>query len=95
MKTRRCETIDSFYRLGKTLGHGAHGSVYACTHVESGAQRAVKVLEKSEGKEKLNRACLEEYQMLKDLDHPNLIHCYELLEGPSSTVSVFQVLCEL
>ena len=79
--TRRCEALESCYELGKLLGQGAHGCVFACTHIESGAKRAVKVLEKCAENEESNKAILDEYLLLKDLDHPNLIRCYELLEG--------------
>ncbi len=39
--------LRDFYRIGKILGTGAFGEVRMCTHRESGAQRAVKVLRKS------------------------------------------------
>jgi calcium-dependent protein kinase len=39
----RCFEKD--YTLGKLIGHGAFAKVYACTHVHSGREFAVKVLQ--------------------------------------------------
>ena len=78
---RRCEGLESCYRVDKFLGEGAFGAVHSCTHLESGAQRAVKVMEKSEFNKEVHQEAIDEYNMLKELDHPNLIRVYELLEG--------------
>ena len=86
IQSRRCETLENTYKLGKLLGEGAHGCVFACMHLESGAKRAVKVLEKCVENEESNKTIIDEYLMLKDLDHPNLIRCYEMLEGMSEDI---------
>lgn len=41
---RRDGKIIDFYRVGKELGHGAFGEVRRVVHIETGEQRAVKVL---------------------------------------------------
>lgn len=68
------------YRIGKMLGSGAFGEVRVCVHRESGAQRAVKVLRKSHMDEDEKRMFFNEINILKDLDHPNILKMYEFFE---------------
>ena len=68
------------YRIGKMLGTGAFGEVRVCVHRESGAQRAVKVLRKSHMDEDEKRMFFNEINVLKDLDHPNILKMYEFFE---------------
>jgi calcium-dependent protein kinase len=68
------------YRIGKMLGSGAFGEVRVCVHRETGAQRAVKVLRKSHMDEDEKRMFFNEINILKDLDHPNILKMYEFFE---------------
>ena len=68
------------YRIGKMLGSGAFGEVRVCVHRESQAQRAVKVLRKSHMDEDEKRMFFNEINILKDLDHPNILKMYEFFE---------------
>ena len=43
---QNCGALDETYKVGDLLGEGGFGEVYACTHIESGAERAVKIMEK-------------------------------------------------
>ena len=93
INTRQCDALESWYTLRKLLGEGAYGCVYACTNLETGAERAVKVLEKCAGGAEKNKEVIDEYLLLKDLDHPNLIRCYELIEGTVLYCFSFLVTC--
>ena len=62
------------------LGAGAFGEVRVCVHRESGAQRAVKVLRKSHMDEDEKKMFFNEINILKDLDHPNILKMYEFFE---------------
>ena len=62
------------------LGSGAFGEVRVCGHRENGAQRAVKVLRKSHMDEDEKRMFFNEINILKDLDHPNILKMYEFFE---------------
>jgi len=68
------------YRIGKILGTGAFGEVRMCVHRESNAQRAVKVLRKSNMDEDEKRMLFNEINILKEIDHPNIIKMYEFFE---------------
>lgn len=68
------------YILGKILGQGAYGTVYFCTHIISGIQRAVKIYDKADLNLANQALLLQEIDILKPLDHPNIISVYEFFE---------------
>lgn len=72
--------LRDFYRIGKVLGEGAFGEVRLCVHRDSGAQRAVKVLRKSHMDEDEKRMLFNEINILKEIDHPNIVKMYEFFE---------------
>ena len=67
--------------IGKTLGSGTFGLVKVATHISTGNQFAVKILEKSRIK---NQADIDrikrEIRILKLLNHPNIIKLHDLVE---------------
>lgn len=72
--------LRDFYRIGKVLGEGAFGEVRLCVHRDSGAQRAVKVLRKSHMDEEEKNMLFNEINILKGIDHPNIVKMYEFFE---------------
>ena len=65
------------------LGSGAYGEVWLCTHLSTSEVRAVKILLKeSISQEDLDkRTVFEEVEILKRLDHPNILKVYEYFES--------------
>ena len=57
---RRTEELTNHYEIGEYIQSGAFGSVWFCKHKESGAQRAVKYVKKSDDK-KENELILREF----------------------------------
>jgi len=78
--TQNTGNLRDFYRIGKMLGSGAFGEVRMCVHRETGAQRAVKVLRKSHMDEDEKRMLFNEINILRELDHPNIVKMYEFFE---------------
>ena len=72
--------LKDYYRVGKSLGSGTFGEVRVCVHKESGAQRAVKLLRKAHMDEDERQMFFNEINILKDLDHPNILKMYEFFE---------------
>jgi serine/threonine-protein kinase len=65
------------YRLGKKLGQGGMGTVYAGIDSESGEAAAIKVLASGLAAEEGFRARFEaEIESLKKLRHPNIVRLY-------------------
>ena len=56
---------------------GAFGEVYICIHRQAGFTRAVKVLQKSAIDESDRERFLCEINILKIMDHPNIVRLYE------------------
>ena len=73
-------TLRDFYKIGKVLGEGAFGEVRLCTNRETGEKRAVKVLKKDQMDEEETAAMLNEINILKDIDHPNIVKIFEYFE---------------
>ncbi|CAB9521867.1 MAP kinase-activated protein kinase 2 (Fragment) [Seminavis robusta] len=74
------KTLEDFYQINPKLllGEGGYGKVFACTHMESGYERAVKILPK--GDEQANQQVVQEFQTIQSLDNPNLIKVYDMFE---------------
>jgi len=83
------------FRLGKRLGRGGMGTVYAAVHTETGEAVALKVLAPAVAAEEGFRERFRaEIDSLKKLNHPNIVrilghdadhlfYCMELVEGRS------------
>ncbi|OMJ82684.1 hypothetical protein SteCoe_16555 [Stentor coeruleus] len=77
------ESFYDIYTLDKSpIGTGAFAEVWLCTHKRSGEIRAVKVLHKSGISEEdiRIRSVFMEVEILKTLDHPNILKVYEYFE---------------
>lgn len=72
--------IESEYAFIKILGAGAFGEVRLAKHLETGSFRAVKWLprEELESSEKRKNMLLNEYYILKQIDHSHIIKIFEL-----------------
>ena len=64
------EKISKYYSIKSALGSGGYGEVFLAKHKQSGAERAIKVIEKSKWSSDENDAVLNEFNIVKDLDHP-------------------------
>ncbi|OMJ65827.1 hypothetical protein SteCoe_37563 [Stentor coeruleus] len=81
--TKNLAAFSSVYELGKTpLGSGARGEVHICTHKSSGDKRVVKIISKASLPESVIKSgsVLDEVNIMKELDHPNLPRIYEFFE---------------
>lgn len=70
--------IEDVYKLGKVIGTGSFGSVHSATDSRTGAVRAVKSV--SKGSEVPPERIRMEVDILKSLDHPNVVKLYESFE---------------
>ena len=93
------ENLDSFYsvyKLGSApLGAGAFAEVWLCTHRRSEEVRAVKILKKSgiSAEDIENRAVFAEVEILRNLDHPNIVKVYEYFEDEQNYYIIMEY-CE-
>ena len=69
--------VDNYQKL-KRIGKGSYGSVFKVMKKNTNLIRAMKVIPKNFQKDNLE--ILREINILKNLDHPNVMKIYEFLE---------------
>ena len=69
---RKLVEVNKFSNLGSC------GEVYTCSNRETGILRAVKIIRKMEYDEAEQARLLREINILKILDHPNIVRLYEI-----------------
>ena len=77
------EHYNQNYEEIQKLGSGAFGEVILSLHKPSGTKRAVKVISKMSlcGQQEDNEYLIKEFKILRELDHPHIIKCYEVFES--------------
>ena len=65
--------INGIYLMDRMLGEGSFGTVYLVTHKQLKVQRALKVINKTS---RSSSNPIDELELLKKLDHPNIIKIY-------------------
>lgn len=84
--------ITDFYNLlSPPLGQGAFGEVRKATHKQTQMARAVKIIVKSSATKEEQERLINEVNVLKDLDHPNIIRIYEFMQDDKN----FYIVSEL
>ena len=74
------EDVEQFYEIQDKIGEGGFGEVFRALHKKTGAERAVKVIYKTEDEdsdfEKVNTTIRNEFAVVKSLDHVSIINIY-------------------
>lgn len=74
--------IKDCYKISSVIGRGAYGEVRKCMYKETKSIRAVKIITKKYLKEDQEQKMLGEIEILKKLDHPNILKLYEFFQDP-------------
>lgn len=72
--------IKEKYKITSCIGRGAYGEVRKCYNRETGALRAVKIINKKYLEEEEKAKLLNEVDVLRQMDHPNILKLYEFYE---------------
>jgi calcium-dependent protein kinase len=79
------------YNIGKKLGSGAYAEVRFCSHRQNKASRAVKIIAKQLlESESAKNQFIKEIEILKLLDHPNIIRVFEFFEDENNFYIVME-----
>lgn len=89
--TKHEGVISDKYHVGEKIGAGGYGEVFSCRHKDSGIERAVKVLEKSKYCDEANENVENEFEILKELDHPNILRQIEMFQDDSHYYIVTEI----
>ena len=93
-KEQKNKSIGDYYNLIEAVGKGAFATVYKATHLVSGDIRAVKVIQKSLApNSKSTLTAIAEFDILKKLDHPNILKLHEYFQDARNIYIVMEY-CE-
>eukprot|EP00756_Hemistasia_phaeocysticola_P013778 Hpha_TRINITY_DN15298_c1_g1::TRINITY_DN15298_c1_g1_i1::g.68313::m.68313 len=69
------------YELGRQLGTGTYSKVKVGKHVDTGAEYAVKIIDKAQlAEERMEEQLKREIAVMKLLKHPNIVSLIEVLQ---------------
>ena len=74
-KSMNCRIVGD-YVIGSKLGSGSFAVVWKSRHVHTGAVFAVKEIDKKH----FNDNLLKEIEILRNVDHPNIIRLFDVVE---------------
>lgn len=76
-------SIDDSYDIFEIIGQGSFSTVRRAAHIESRIIRAVKIIAKNSISSSQQLMLVDEIEILKSLDHPNIIQVIEIIEDRS------------
>ena len=74
--------IQNYYKITNHLAIGGSGAVFYATDIKTKIPRAIKEVRKSSKSFKSFEFLKSEIDILKSLDHPNIMKIYEVIESP-------------
>jgi calcium-dependent protein kinase len=89
---RKCSILDLYEEVCK-LGSGSYGEVFKVRHKKKGEIRAMKRIPKAENMDMDFNTIAKEINILKALDHPNIIKIYEFFQD-NDYYYIINELCE-
>ncbi len=79
-KNESTAPIKEIYKITRKIGSGAYGEVRKCYLRETGELRAVKIIKKKALEKSERERLKNESEILKQMDHPNIIKLFEIFE---------------
>eukprot|EP01017_Pseudomicrothorax_dubius_P006739 TRINITY_DN11984_c0_g2_i1.p1 TRINITY_DN11984_c0_g2~~TRINITY_DN11984_c0_g2_i1.p1 ORF type:complete len:475 (+),score=68.46 TRINITY_DN11984_c0_g2_i1:61-1485(+) len=80
--------LDYEFDARAKIGTGAFATVYKALHKQTGEYRAIKVVEKR--MIRMQERFIREIEVMKSLDHPNIVRLYETYEDERSIYNVLE-----
>ena len=80
MKIDNSSNFKNDYKISTCIGRGAYGEVRKCLDKTSKAMRAAKIINKKYLKESEKIKLFSEINILRQMDHPNILKLYNFSE---------------
>lgn len=78
------------YKFVKEIGKGAYAVVKSAIHKASGIKYAVKIYEKYKLMDPAKKTAVKrEIQILKQIDHKNIVRMFEVIDAPKQVFYLF------
>jgi len=90
LSTARMMKVENFYTLEKQIGRGAYSKVRLGFTKEGGEEVAVKVIDKKTCPQDDLIFLEREVDIVRDLDHPNIVRTYDVFETKSEIYIVLE-----
>jgi tRNA A-37 threonylcarbamoyl transferase component Bud32 len=85
-------SIEDTYQVGEIIGQGSSSTVRRCVHIDTKIERAIKTIAKNSLSESQRLTLHEETEILKSLDHPNIVKIIEVVEDDTK-LNIVTELC--
>jgi serine/threonine protein kinase len=82
-KRDKSNDIKDHYTVGKVIGRGTFAAVHLCTRISDGVEFAVKVFDKSAMSAKEAVSLTSEIDILRKVEHPNVVRLHETYDTDS------------
>ncbi|XP_003937614.1 testis-specific serine/threonine-protein kinase 3 [Cebus imitator] len=87
--------LSNGYQLGKTIGEGTYSKVKEAFSKKHQRKVAIKIIDKMGGPEEfIQRFLPRELQIVRTLDHKNIVQVYEMLESADGKIYLVMELAE-
>lgn len=83
--------MERYERLGK-IGEGTYGVVYKAREIQTGIVTALKKIRLEQEDEGVPSTAIREISILKELNHPNIVHFKDVIHGDKKLYLVFEFL---
>lgn len=84
--------IKETYKIGKTIGKGGFAFVRKAKNRTTGQHVAIKIYQKEKMSEGERESMEIEMEVLKQLDHPNIIKLYDIFEDKKYICLVIELM---
>ncbi|CAM9601238.1 unnamed protein product [Discosporangium mesarthrocarpum] len=88
---RQGACVEMFYETLHTIGHGSMGTVSRVRHLPTGSEYALKTIQLARISPKMVQEMRNEIDVLKRLDHPNIIRAIETFESKRRVYLVMEL----
>lgn len=84
--------IKDDYKFTKKLGEGSFGVVRKAVHKQTGEEVAIKIISKAQMTEQDREGLHNEINLLKEMDHPNIVKLFKVYEDSDNFYLVMEVM---